>query len=111
MLIYPFLQATKSFGLLVLIPTFTLGVALLSAQIVSMWMNYAVYRMGGRWLEFPRDKARLAAFLIFSLGLILAEPGYLAAAAPFPVAAMLGWTIWLVLRHLSSASRPGEDRM
>lgn len=99
MFIYPFLQAVKYFGLLVIFPSFGLGIALLSAQMMMMWIKYIVYRLGGRYHDLPHEEVRLAALLALGLGFMLYNPNVLIEAPPAALAAVLGWAIWRVVQH------------
>lgn len=64
MFVYPVLQALKYGAIfLVFVPT-VLGAALVTSQIMAMWVTYIVYRLGGRKEALDRDLFRTAAFLV-----------------------------------------------
>ena len=98
MFLYPFLQASKSFGLLAVLPAPALGVALLSAQVLTMWLNYTVYRVTGIRAGVPREEFRLIAFVIMGIGLTLVRPAVIAEAGPITLACMAGWLVWRIYR-------------
>ncbi|MCF4166511.1 hypothetical protein L2U69_12730 [Zavarzinia compransoris] len=93
-LLYPVMQAAKLFGMLLVLPGHVFGAALLLAQVVAMWITYAIYRTGGDKSAVPRDYARPVLFAIFALALALVLPVEdLAAHAP----ALTGILVWFGL--------------
>ena len=97
--VYPFLQVCKSFGLLAILPATSLGVALISAQVLTMWINYTVYRLSGLKGVVPIDRFRLVIFVVLGIGTVLAHPAALAETGPMAVACMLGWLAWRIYRR------------
>jgi hypothetical protein len=54
LLLYPVLQAHKTFGFLILGPASLAGLLLMTAQVGRRWMQYGCYRIGrdqGRWRD------------------------------------------------------------
>jgi hypothetical protein len=98
LLIYPALQAAKLFGVFALLPPSLLGIALAFAQMVMMWMNYAIYRAGGDKSSFPRDGVRLVAFTILSLGIVVVRHAKMSTIDYVIGTAMFAWAIG---RHFS----------
>ena len=103
--IYPLLQACKTLGVLAVLPASVMGVALLSAQIVAMWMNYTVYRLAGLRSEVNVDAVRLAVFLIFAAGLALAQPRLLITPGPAATGIIVSWLAWRVALRYYRANR------
>jgi hypothetical protein len=72
-LLFPWLQALKGIGVAwaLLLPVSPVGGALLLGQVVSRWLPYAVYRMGGpRWAT-PDQTVRLLVTLLGALTTLL----------------------------------------
>jgi hypothetical protein len=74
MFLYPILQAAKVFGPFVVLSGTAVGAAVLLAQVMTMWINYAVYRTGGNQKMLSRDRVRLIAFIVLLSGLLAARP-------------------------------------
>lgn len=105
LLLYPILQQLKYFGLLTVLPSYKLGAALLWAQVAMMWMNYVLYRLGGRKADFPREEVRLAAFVTFGLSLIMIDPSTLSETTPLALICLITWPIWRVARQFLQRRR------
>jgi hypothetical protein len=97
--IYPLLQACKTLGVLAVLPASVIGVGLLTAQIVAMWMNYTVYRLSGLRSQVNLDAVRLIVFLIFASGLLAAQPHQLITPGPVAIGAIALWLVWRVVRR------------
>jgi hypothetical protein len=64
MFVYPVLQGLKYGAVfLIFVPT-VLGVALVTSQIMAMWVTYVVYRLDGRKGALNRDVFVTVAFLV-----------------------------------------------
>ena len=72
--LYPILQAAKVLGPFVVLSGTAVGAAVLLAQVMTMWINYTVYRTGGNQLRLSRDRVRLIAFIVLLSGLLAARP-------------------------------------
>lgn len=70
-LLFPFLHLFKTFSFVLFIPLTILGILLLTAQVVSMSIHYALYRYGKNSQRFNRQAWRLYVFLALTGGCLL----------------------------------------
>lgn len=108
MYFYPVLQIMKYGSIITLFPASQLGLVLVMCQILTMWVNYIIYRLGGNTKGFPKETFRLLAFGLVMLLLVSAATGGAAVILPAQAlgqavsgAAILGW---LVVRIAKSAA-------
>lgn len=94
---YPVLQVIKSLGPLVVLRSTEVGVGLLSAQALTMWIYYIVYRLNGDRARLNRDHLRCAIFVVYIVGMLLAGRAPLAAPYTQITAVMFGWCVWRTL--------------
>lgn len=97
-LLYPALQFAKLFALAAILPLSLLGAALLCAQIVTVWMQYAIYRLGGRHADVARDPIRATAFLLLIAAIALSPQGAALRTEAGAAAAIALWFAWRVVR-------------
>ncbi len=69
-LLYPLLQASKSFGFLILFPVNPVGVSLLLAHVLKRTIAYAIYRLGGHHRRFPMHAAGVLLFVMITAALM-----------------------------------------
>ncbi len=69
-LLYPWLQASKSFGFMIWFPINFVGVSLLLAHVLKRTVAYAIYRLGGDHRRFPMHAAGLLLFIMITAGLM-----------------------------------------
>jgi len=107
--LFPLLQAAKTFGYLLLLPTVAAGALLMAAQVFRRWMHYACYRAGGDGAALPSHVTRIIAFLLLT-GAYAGSTGDtdVVTRAPF-------WCVltWLTLRgagQLQSTARSARWR-
>jgi hypothetical protein len=111
-LLYPVLQAVKLFSPLVLLPATVVGVAVLLAQVVAMWITYAVYRSGGDKSVVPRGRTRMVMFLVALAGVLLLAKDNVVAVDPVQLVLIAGWFALLGIRPLLGRSlRRGARRV
>ncbi len=93
-MLYPLLQASKSFGFMILFPINPVGVALLLAHVLKRTIAYAIYRLGGRHRRFPMHAAGLLLFVMITVGLMAGSRD------PAPLGTIQYWLIvgWCAAR-------------
>ena len=102
LLLFPMLHVLKTFSFAMLVPLTILGALLLAGQVLSISMNYFIYRHGGDWQRFNRQAARMAVFLPPAALVWLALPAGSLGAGP------ARWTLilaWGAMRSLEQARR------
>lgn len=68
--IYPLLQLYRYCGCLVILPTNLFGAMLLSAQALTRWFSYVLYRhVGGEWPQLPEFLMRLAIVVVLIIAI------------------------------------------
>lgn len=80
--LFPLLHLFKTFSFVMLIPLTAVGAVLLAAQVISISANYFLYRLGGGWQRFPRQRWRMILFIAGAGIMILAAPAAAMNAGP-----------------------------
>ncbi len=62
--LFPLLHIFKTFSFVIFVPLTIAGTLLLAAQVVSISVNYGIYRWGGKWERFNRQACRLVLFIV-----------------------------------------------
>lgn len=75
--LFPILQSAKCFGFLVVTKTNLVGYFLFTAQVLSRWLPYLIYRHGGERKSFPKRMARFFIFIFLSLWIVVSESYFL----------------------------------
>lgn len=101
---YPFLQLLKYGAILAIFPATIIGLLLVLAQIVMMWMNYILYRLGGATKDFQKEQVRTLLF-VFSVLLFYAGTRatiFAARGAPtveiFCLGTALAWCLFRIAK-------------
>ena len=77
MTVFPLLHILKTFSFVLIVPITLMGILLLGAQVLSISINYFVYRLGGNLKNFNRQLWRLLLFLLCCLGVyVVAAPAF-----------------------------------
>ena len=71
--LFPVLHLFKTFSFVFFVPLTCRGL-LLVAQVISISVNYLIYRLGGRWQRFKRQTCRLGLFVMGAAILWLLAP-------------------------------------
>ena len=115
-LIYPLLQGAKIFGPLTLLPSSTLGIALMFGQCMAMWTSYAIYRSGGDKAIISREDVRIIVFVALTSGLLLSQPSHVTDAGMLTCILIPSWLAlqrwrWQLRRHLGILFRNTVGRL
>ena len=101
---YPLLQVLKYCSMLLIFPPIFPGMLLVFSQVVTMWSNYMIYRLGGQFLKQPKETVRLILFAI-GVGVVwlcgplagaraaVAPSAFLSADAAVAFGAILCWSL------------------
>ncbi len=97
--LYPALQFGRTAAFAVIVPITAIGAVAVSAQIISRWVPYHLYRLGtARWPSAQPGMIRLVAFVVLAIliGAALGKAAYLNWTA----LALLGWMLFGVRREI-----------
>ncbi|MEE9404627.1 MAG: hypothetical protein V3V20_07025 [Algisphaera sp.] len=90
--VFPWLQAAKTFGFALLLPTTLAGGLFMLAQVFRRWLHYACYRSGGRGGALPSHITRIMTYLLLALGIIFITGS---------TAILAAWHFWIIFAWLT----------
>jgi len=102
------LQLTKYCSIFAIFSANIIGVVLIISQIITLWVNYIIYRFSGSAKEFAQERFRAAFLLLFMAVFILGSwstptPFLFALTNPDTVFNLLAVLMWSVFRVLKEA--------
>jgi hypothetical protein len=110
--LYPMLQFYKYFGFLTVAPTNLVGAVLFTAQMLSRWLSYIVYRfsIGDRetlkyeWKKMPNQVFRLVFFILLLAATSLGIQS-ISLAFNWQTLVILAWCIFRSYRQIGDIVR------
>jgi hypothetical protein len=96
--LYPLLQFARSAAFTVVVSIEPVGIAALSAHVLSRWVPYQVYRLSARWPDARTELVRLISFVLLSL-MIVCSLG-LSALLTWSALALLLWNVFRARRDI-----------
>jgi len=93
MFIFPLLHILKTFSFILIIPITIIGTLLLAAQVMSISINYIIYRFEGNLEHFNRQAWRLILFLALAGIVFITVPCYISVTSPVRFSLIVVWSL------------------